>query len=195
MFLGQIFAKNAKNDPKTLFEASKSVKKQNSEKHGKVSKWREKCLFLTCFMLYLSHFWRYRLENFVHIFMRYCPLTYVTVFWKFWFGRKLFRTDVTDTIHADSLALFELNNAILLADVTKPEKSNIFTLTWPVTSLVTPRSIKFVFLRQFFPGLSNAVWIFYNDPISMGTLNPRWGRSVVCSRSCLVSMGTLKPPL
>ena len=25
MFLGQIFAKNAKNDPKTLFEASKSV--------------------------------------------------------------------------------------------------------------------------------------------------------------------------
>ena len=27
MFLGQIFAKNAKYDPKTLFEASKSVKK------------------------------------------------------------------------------------------------------------------------------------------------------------------------
>ena len=27
MFLGQIFAKNAKNDPQTLFEASKSVKK------------------------------------------------------------------------------------------------------------------------------------------------------------------------
>ena len=26
MFLGQIFAKNAKNNPKTLFEASKSVK-------------------------------------------------------------------------------------------------------------------------------------------------------------------------
>ena len=62
MFLGQIFTKNAKNDPKTLFEASKSVKKQNSENHGKVAKWREKCLFFTCFMLYLSHFWRYRLE-------------------------------------------------------------------------------------------------------------------------------------
>ena len=42
MFLGQIFAKNAKNDPKTLFEASKSVKKQNSENHGNVPKWREK---------------------------------------------------------------------------------------------------------------------------------------------------------
>ena len=27
MLLGQLFAKNAKNDPKTLFEASKSVKK------------------------------------------------------------------------------------------------------------------------------------------------------------------------
>ena len=27
MFLGHIFAKNAKNDPKTLLEASKSVKK------------------------------------------------------------------------------------------------------------------------------------------------------------------------
>ena len=38
MFLGQIFAKNAKNDPKTLFEASKSVKKQSSENHGKVPK-------------------------------------------------------------------------------------------------------------------------------------------------------------
>ena len=38
MFLGQIFTKNAKNDPKTLFEASKLVKKQNSENHGKVAK-------------------------------------------------------------------------------------------------------------------------------------------------------------
>ena len=38
MFLGQIFAKNVKNGPKTLFKASKSVKKQNSENHGKVPK-------------------------------------------------------------------------------------------------------------------------------------------------------------
>ena len=38
MLLGQIFAKNAKNDPNALFEASKSVKKQNSENHGKVPK-------------------------------------------------------------------------------------------------------------------------------------------------------------
>ena len=32
MFLGQIFLKNAKNDPKTLFEASKSVKKNKIRK-------------------------------------------------------------------------------------------------------------------------------------------------------------------
>ena len=38
MFLGQIFAKNAKNDPNTLIEASKSVKNQNSENHGNVLK-------------------------------------------------------------------------------------------------------------------------------------------------------------
>ena len=61
-------------------------------------------------------------------------------------------TNVRDTIHADSLALFELNIEILLADITKPEKSNIFTLPWPVTSLVTPRSLKFVFFRHFFQG-------------------------------------------
>ena len=46
MFLGQIFTKNAKNDRKTLFKASKSVKKQNSENHGKVAKWRESACFL-----------------------------------------------------------------------------------------------------------------------------------------------------
>ena len=38
-------------------------------------------------------------------------------------------TDVSDTIHADSLALFALNIEILLTDVTKPEKSKILTLT------------------------------------------------------------------
>ena len=32
MFLGHIFAKNAKNDPKTLFEASTSVKKNKIRK-------------------------------------------------------------------------------------------------------------------------------------------------------------------
>ena len=61
-------------------------------------------------------------------------------------------TNVSDTIHADSLALFALNIGILLADVTKPEMSNLLTLNCPVTSLVTPRSLKFVFLRQILQG-------------------------------------------
>ena len=38
-------------------------------------------------------------------------------------------TNVSDAIHADSLTLFALNIEILLADVTKPEMSNILTLT------------------------------------------------------------------
>ena len=38
-------------------------------------------------------------------------------------------TDVSDTIHANSSALFVLNIEILLADVTKPEKWKILTLT------------------------------------------------------------------
>ena len=65
-------------------------------------------------------------------------------------AQEMILTDVNDTIHAVSLALFAFNIEILLADVTMPEKSKILTLTWPVTSLVTPRSIKFVYPRQFF---------------------------------------------
>ena len=42
-------------------------------------------------------------------------------------------TDVSDTIHADSLASFALNIEILLADVTKPENS-YFDLTCDVIS-------------------------------------------------------------
>ena len=42
--------------------------------------------------------------------------------------QEMILTDVSDTIHADSLALFALNIEILLADVTKPEKSKIFDL-------------------------------------------------------------------
>ena len=56
-------------------------------------------------------------------------------------AQEMILTDVSDTIHADSLALFALNIEMLLADVTKPEKSKILTLAWPVTSLVTSRSI------------------------------------------------------
>ena len=38
-------------------------------------------------------------------------------------AQEMILADVSDTIHADSLALFALNIEILLADVTKPEKS------------------------------------------------------------------------
>ena len=38
-------------------------------------------------------------------------------------------TKARDTIHAYSLTLFELNIEILLADVTKPEKPNVLTVT------------------------------------------------------------------
>ena len=37
--------------------------------------------------------------------------------------------NVSDAIHADLLALFALNIEVVLADVTKPEKSKILTLT------------------------------------------------------------------
>ena len=55
-------------------------------------------------------------------------------------AQEMILRDVSDTIHADSLALFALNIEILLADVTKPEKSKILNLTWPVTSSVTSRA-------------------------------------------------------
>ena len=44
-------------------------------------------------------------------------------------AQEMILTDVSDTIHADSLALLALNIEILLADVTKSEKSKILTLT------------------------------------------------------------------
>ena len=62
------------------------------------------------------------------------------------------------------MALFELNIEILLADATEPEKSNILTLTWPVTSLVTPKSLQFFSFKSF-PELWNAVWIFRIGPV------------------------------
>ena len=44
-------------------------------------------------------------------------------------AQEMILTDVSDTINADSLALFALNIEILLADVTKPEKSKILIFT------------------------------------------------------------------
>ena len=75
--------------------------------------------------------------------------------------QEMILTDVSDTIHIDSLALFALNIEILLADVTKPKKSKIITLTWPVTSSVTSESN----LGSSRTGLSNGVWNLEIGPV------------------------------
>ena len=91
-------------------------------------------------------------------------------------AQEMILTDVSDTIHADSLALFALNIEILLADVTKPEKSKILTLTWPVTSSVTSGSNFWPCTGSSRTGLSNGVWNLEIGPvvweISGGALCP-----------------------
>ena len=73
-------------------------------------------------------------------------------------AQEMILTDVSDTIHADSLALFAINIEILLADVTKPEKLKILTLAWPVTSSVTSGSNFLPCTGSSRTGLSNGVW-------------------------------------
>ena len=71
-------------------------------------------------------------------------------------AQEMMVTNVSDTIHADSLALFVHNIENLLADVTKPEISNIPTSIRPVTSSVTSRS-NFTRLESSRTGLSNGI--------------------------------------
>ena len=60
-------------------------------------------------------------------------------------AHEMILTDVSDTIHADSLALFALSIEILLADVTKPEKSKI--LTFDLTcDVISDLRVKFLTL-------------------------------------------------
>ena len=80
-------------------------------------------------------------------------------------AQEMILADVSDTIHADSLAVFALNIEILLADVTKPEKSKILTLTWPVTSSVTSRSNFLPCTGSSRTGLSNGVWNLEIGPV------------------------------
>ena len=80
-------------------------------------------------------------------------------------AQEMILTDVGDTIHADSLALFALNIDILLADVTKLEKSKILTLTWPVTSSVTSGSNFWPCTGSSRTGLSNGVWNLEIGPV------------------------------
>ena len=80
-------------------------------------------------------------------------------------AQEMILTDVSDTIHADSLTLFALNIEILLADVAKPEKSKILTLTWPVTSSVTSGSNIWPCTDSSRTGLSNGVWNLEIGPV------------------------------
>ena len=80
-------------------------------------------------------------------------------------AQEMIVTDVSDTIHAGSLALCALNIEILLADVTKPEKSKILTLSWPVTSSVTSGSNFIPCTGSSRTGLSNGVWNLEISPV------------------------------
>ena len=94
MFLGQIFAKNAKNDPKTLFETSKSVKKIKLEKSRSSPEMTWKVPFLYMFYVISKPFFKVSTWNFVHIFISHFPLTYCTVIWKFWFWGEILEKNI-----------------------------------------------------------------------------------------------------
>ena len=79
--------------------------------------------------------------------------------------QEMILTDVSNTIHAGSLALFALSIDILLADVTKPQKSKILPLTWPVTSSVTSGSNFWPCTGSSSTGLSNGVWNLWIGPV------------------------------
>ena len=74
-------------------------------------------------------------------------------------AQEMILTHVSNTTHADSLALFALNIKIVLVNITQTEKSNILALTWPVTSSVTSRSNFAPSLESSRSGISNGVWI------------------------------------
>ena len=80
-------------------------------------------------------------------------------------AQKMILTDVSGTIHADSLALFAINIEILLADVTKPKKSKILILTWPVTSSVTSGSNFWPCTGSSRTGVPNGVWNLEIGPV------------------------------
>ena len=93
-------------------------------------------------------------------------------------------TNVSDTIHADSLAFLRLTSnsfailAILLTDVTKPEISNIPTLTRPVTSSVVKYHTSFgKFTHRAIEWRLN----FGNRSSSLGDHGPQSPRCIHCT--------------
>ena len=83
MFLGQFFVKNAKNDPRTLFERPKSEK---ILKIGKMQKSPEIGWKMAVFDLLNAKtrtFFKISTWNFVHVYTWQDSFTYIPVFWKF----------------------------------------------------------------------------------------------------------------
>ena len=78
------------------------------------------------------------------------------------------------------LALFVLNIAILLVDVTKPEMSNIFYFDLTCDDTRDLEVNKICFPITVFPELSNAAWIFLIGPVVSDIrggleIAPQWG--------------------
>ena len=72
MFIGQIFAKNAKNAPKTLFEAPKNKSRKITVK----SRNDVKVPVFDMFYVISQSFLKISTFNFVHIFISHFPLIY-----------------------------------------------------------------------------------------------------------------------
>ena len=77
MFLGLIVAKNAKNDSKTLFEASKSVKNKIRKITEKSRNDVKSAFFLHVLCHISAIFEDIDLTNCAHILISHCPLTYM----------------------------------------------------------------------------------------------------------------------
>ena len=84
MFLGQIFAKNAKNDPQTLFESSKWVKKQIRKITVKSRNDVKSACLPVFYMFYAisQPLLKILTWNCVHMFMRHYPLAFVMFFFE-----------------------------------------------------------------------------------------------------------------
>ena len=86
-------------------------------------------------------------------------------------AQEMMLLNVRDTIHADSLALFELNIESLLADASATSRCHQarkvehfdFDLTCDVTG--DPEVIKICFPSTVFPELLNAAWLFRVGPV------------------------------
>ena len=81
--------------------------------------------------------------------------------------KEMILTDVSDTYYPCRFLGFvcALTSKFYSADVTKPEKSKILTLTWPVTSSVTSGSNVWPCTGSSRTGLSNGLWNLEIGPV------------------------------